>query len=489
MILAHDFGTTGNKACLYSDGGELLAATVVEYPTDYGKGGKAEQDPDRWWGAVAAATGPSSASHRPAVAAVSFSGQMRAPSFWPMRAGPLRPAIIWADTRAQAQARSLMGEWAWSVATGSRAIASTPRTPSRRRCGSASNEPEVISGTRAVLLAKDFVALTADGAACDRSLGRVGHQRLRPARRRVVGEILAAADDGRGTPARGGRQRPRSLAAFKGRLRDRPPGGHAGRARRRGRPDGRPRGRCGFPRGRHLCLPRFFGSGSRWPPRSPAGLADAHDDLRPRGPRPVRAHGYDAGGWRLDGMGGDLLGPVRTADRYERLVAARGSVEAAGEGLILPPVPHRRALPLLEPPGAWLFVGLAKHHGPAHPDAGRPGGGGDQPVKVCLDACEARARTYALWTLSAGGALGRVAPDHRRLWGATVRRRSLVDEANSLGAAVVAGVGSGSLTASRCLGVLQGRGLLRARPGRTRPLRGPSRPIPGRLRPAGAGLR
>ena len=102
MILAHDFGTTGDKASLYSDGGELLDATVVEYPTDYGKGGKAEQDPGRWWAAVAAATrtllGESSAS---AVEAVSFSGQMMGAVFLDEEGRALRPAIIWADTRSR----------------------------------------------------------------------------------------------------------------------------------------------------------------------------------------------------------------------------------------------------------------------------------------------------------------------------------------------------------------------------------------------------
>src|SRR5690606_11368938 len=47
MIIAHDLGTTGDKASLHSADGVLIAATTVGYPTHYGTGGV-----DRAWGEV-----------------------------------------------------------------------------------------------------------------------------------------------------------------------------------------------------------------------------------------------------------------------------------------------------------------------------------------------------------------------------------------------------------------------------------------------------
>ena len=48
-LLAHDIGTSGNKASLFSVEGELIKSTVAGYPVHYGDGGRAEQDPRDWW--------------------------------------------------------------------------------------------------------------------------------------------------------------------------------------------------------------------------------------------------------------------------------------------------------------------------------------------------------------------------------------------------------------------------------------------------------
>ena len=45
MIIAHDLGTTGNKASLHTVEGVLVAATTVGYSTHYGAAGVVEQDP------------------------------------------------------------------------------------------------------------------------------------------------------------------------------------------------------------------------------------------------------------------------------------------------------------------------------------------------------------------------------------------------------------------------------------------------------------
>ncbi len=107
MIVAHDLGTSGNKASLHDDSGGTLATLTVDYPTAFAAGGVAEQDPEHWWQAVGSATRrllevagvPGSA-----VTGVGISGQMMGAVFLGEDLQPIRRAIIWADHRSTAQA-------------------------------------------------------------------------------------------------------------------------------------------------------------------------------------------------------------------------------------------------------------------------------------------------------------------------------------------------------------------------------------------------
>jgi len=109
-ILAHDLGTTGNKATLYDAAGTLVRSAFCGYATDYAHTGWAEQNPDDWWRAVCDSTRAllrESGVGGDAIAAISFSGQMMGAVALDADARPLRPAIIWADQRATAQERWL----------------------------------------------------------------------------------------------------------------------------------------------------------------------------------------------------------------------------------------------------------------------------------------------------------------------------------------------------------------------------------------------
>lgn len=109
-ILAHDLGTTGNKATLYDEQGRLAGSAFYAYGTEYAHTGWAEQNPEDWWQAVCVST--RRLLHQPGVAkeeiaAVVFSGQMMGCAPVDRRARPLRKAIIWADQRALEQERWL----------------------------------------------------------------------------------------------------------------------------------------------------------------------------------------------------------------------------------------------------------------------------------------------------------------------------------------------------------------------------------------------
>lgn len=109
-IIAHDLGTTGNKATLYNREGELAGSAFEGYVTDYPRTSWAEQDPDDWWRAVCASTQNLLQQTRVKpndIACVTFSGQMMGCVALDKQARPLRRAIIWADQRAVAQERWL----------------------------------------------------------------------------------------------------------------------------------------------------------------------------------------------------------------------------------------------------------------------------------------------------------------------------------------------------------------------------------------------
>ncbi|MGC9468758.1 MAG: xylulokinase [Anaerolineae bacterium] len=107
-VLAHDLGTTGNKATLYDAGGQLSGSAFYPYGTDYPQTSWAEQDPHDWWAAVCTSTRQLLAQTGVGgdeIACITFSGQMMGCVPLDRNARPLRKAIIWADQRAVAQAQ------------------------------------------------------------------------------------------------------------------------------------------------------------------------------------------------------------------------------------------------------------------------------------------------------------------------------------------------------------------------------------------------
>ncbi len=107
-ILAHDLGTSGNKATLFSVEGKLVSSVVEAYPCHYYNGNWAEQNPEDWYAAVCRATKKLTEAMDPAdILGVSFSGHMMGAVLLDPAGELLRPAIIWADQRATEQVAAL----------------------------------------------------------------------------------------------------------------------------------------------------------------------------------------------------------------------------------------------------------------------------------------------------------------------------------------------------------------------------------------------
>jgi len=119
IVLAHDLGTTGNKATLFTAGGDLLASHYVPYPTAYPNPGWAEQSPDDWKhafvGSTAAVLSRAGVS-KDDIAAVTFSGHMLGCIPVGKDGEVLRERVfLWADHRSEEQAKRLEERIGWEA--------------------------------------------------------------------------------------------------------------------------------------------------------------------------------------------------------------------------------------------------------------------------------------------------------------------------------------------------------------------------------------
>ena len=165
-ILAHDLGTTGNKANLFDIKGKLVASTFAGYETAYPRPGWAEQDAADWWRAVRDSTREllAHAAVTPAeVAVVSFSGQMMGALPVDKSGTPLRSSIIWADQRAVAEADLLAktcGTAEIYRRTGHRAGASYSGP---KILWIKNHQPDIYAQAHKFLQAKDYAAYRLSG--------------------------------------------------------------------------------------------------------------------------------------------------------------------------------------------------------------------------------------------------------------------------------------------------------------------------------------
>lgn len=107
-IIAHDLGTSGNKATLFTIQGEMKRSVVFSYPVHFFNGNWAEQNPEDWWEAICGASKQLIVDIDPnEVCAISFSGQMMGCLCVDKEGQALRPSIIWADMRAKEQEEAL----------------------------------------------------------------------------------------------------------------------------------------------------------------------------------------------------------------------------------------------------------------------------------------------------------------------------------------------------------------------------------------------
>ncbi len=165
-LLGIDVSTTGAKALLISETGELLGSATHEYPLLTPKPGWADQEPREWWEAtqksIRAALAQAGCTGAD-VSAVGLSGQMHGSVFLDERNEVIRPAILWCDQRTGPQC-----EWINEKA-GEELVVQETLNPvltgftAPKIIWLRQNEPENFARVRKVLLPKDYIRFCLTG--------------------------------------------------------------------------------------------------------------------------------------------------------------------------------------------------------------------------------------------------------------------------------------------------------------------------------------
>jgi xylulokinase len=163
MLVGLDLGTSSAKALLLDASGAVLGEGGADYAVVSPRPGWAESEPEDWWRAAGLAVRRALDGQGRGVAALGLSGQMHGVVLAAEDGRPMRPAALWADLRAEREAR----EWrdlpeALLDALGNPAV---PGMAGPLLGWLARHEPEAVAAARWALQPKDWLRLRLTGAA------------------------------------------------------------------------------------------------------------------------------------------------------------------------------------------------------------------------------------------------------------------------------------------------------------------------------------
>ncbi len=164
MFIGIDVGTSAVKIVLVDETQRILAGSERPLTPRQPRPLWSEDDPEAWWSAVLAGMDQIGADHPEAlgrVRAIGLSGQMHAAVLLDAADAPARPAILWNDGRAFAEAAALAeGGEDLQRELG---VLPMPGFTGPKIAWLARHEPETLARTRRILLPKDYVGLKLTG--------------------------------------------------------------------------------------------------------------------------------------------------------------------------------------------------------------------------------------------------------------------------------------------------------------------------------------
>lgn len=176
-LIGIDVGTTAIKAILINETGSRLAAFSRPYAISRPAPGHAEQDPRDWMDGILAALVEFAGDCDPStLAGIGICSQVNTHVFVDATSEPLMPAIVWQDGRSAADAAELDGQvtsqqkldWFGGPMPIDASHALSRMAHVRR------TQPELYAQTRHVLLPKDYCVLQLTGAVGSDAISAVG---------------------------------------------------------------------------------------------------------------------------------------------------------------------------------------------------------------------------------------------------------------------------------------------------------------------------
>jgi xylulokinase len=196
LLLGIDVGTSGSRAVVIDETGRIVASATIDHiPFASPQTGWAEQDPDDWWQASAAAIRAVTAKESvrgEQISAVGLSGQMHGAVLLNARDEVLRPALIWCDQRSAFQCEQLTEQ------IGAPELIKLTCNPALtgftlpKMLWVRDHEPEIWDQVRTVLLPKDYVRFKLTGEKATDVSDASGTLLLNVAERKWSDEMLAA---------------------------------------------------------------------------------------------------------------------------------------------------------------------------------------------------------------------------------------------------------------------------------------------------------
>ena len=168
LILGHDLGSSGDKACIFDKHGKVLAEAYCTYETFFSADGGAVQKPEDWWKAVCIATKTviEKAQICPKdIVAISFGAQGNALLPVDKKGNALKDsAVIWMDSRSRNEAKFLMEhipEERYYEITGNAFERSM--CPSAKLLYMKKNEGDILKYTYKIIGVKEYLILRLTG--------------------------------------------------------------------------------------------------------------------------------------------------------------------------------------------------------------------------------------------------------------------------------------------------------------------------------------
>ena len=197
LMLGIDLGTSGTKALLLDETGEVIATARAEYHLNRPREGWTEQDPEDWWDGIRSSVRKVlelSGAEPDRVKALALSGQMHGSVFLNSQGEVIRPPILWNDTRTTAQCEEMrrqIGEKRLRELVGNPVLEgfTAPKLLWLR-----DNEPENYRELDTLLLPKDFIVYRLTGEKTTEVSDAAGSVLFNVRERKWEDEILSELD-------------------------------------------------------------------------------------------------------------------------------------------------------------------------------------------------------------------------------------------------------------------------------------------------------